>query len=184
MRLRRRDIRLVELDGRARKSALGLAALALQTRSRGQCSRNDIRFVVGFEVRINVRLLLCVGDAHRIGSGLGSFERVRHSQRNVLAVIAHNVILEWRPPLVGNALESRSLDRAEDFSNVLAMKNRAHAGHFLRRGSVEFDYFALCDRRFDWHAIEQSGKMEVGRVLRFPGHLQRPIHARGIAADG
>ena len=64
------------------------------------------------------------------------------------------------------------------------MKNRAHAGHFLRRGSVEFDYFALCDRRFDWHAIEQSGKMEVGRVLRFPGYLQRPIHAPGIAADG
>ena len=64
------------------------------------------------------------------------------------------------------------------------MKYGSHIGHFLGCGCVEFDYFSLCDRHFDWHAIEQSGKMEVGRVLRFPGYLQRPIHAPGIAADG
>src|SRR5262249_47900154 len=128
--------------------------------------------------------LLCVGDAHRIGSGPGSFERVSDSQRDVLAVIAHDVILEWWPPLVADTFESRSQNRAEDFSDVLAMKNRAHAGHFLRRGSVEFDSFALCDGRFACHAMEQPGKMEVVRFLRFPVSLQRPTPARVTPAEG
>ena len=50
MRLSGRDIGLIELDGRARKSALGIASLALQARSRSHCSRDDVRLVVGFQI--------------------------------------------------------------------------------------------------------------------------------------
>ena len=144
---------------------------------------NHVGLVVRFEVSLDVRLLLGVRDANRIGGGLGSLERVRHSERNVLAVVANNIILERRAPLFADAFESRPRDRAEDLADVLAMKNRAHAGHLLGRGRVEFDHSAVGDRRLDRHGIQQPGKVEVGGVLRLPAHLQRAIHARRVATD-
>src|SRR5258707_12245967 len=113
-----RDIGLVELDGRARKSALGIASLALQARSRSHCRRDDVRLVVGLKIGINVRLLFSIGDANNVGGGFGGFEGVRHSQRDVLTVIADNIIFKWGTPLVGDAFESLSLNRAEDLADV------------------------------------------------------------------
>jgi hypothetical protein len=63
------------------------------------------------------------------------------------------------------------------------MKYRSDIGHFRGGSRVEFNYFAVCDRRFDWHTIEQSGKMEVRSVLRLAGDLQRSVHAPCVAPN-
>ena len=184
MRLGGRDIGLVELDWRARKSALGIASLALQARSRSHCGGDDVRLVVGLQIGIDVRLLFGVGDANSVGGGFGCFEGVRHSQRDVLTVVADDVIFKWGTPLVGDTFESLSLNRAEDFADVLAMKDRSHAGHFLRCNDVEFGYFAVGDRCLDRHAIEQARKMEVRSVLRLSGYLERAIYPPRVATNG
>src|SRR2546422_11267911 len=103
MRLGGRDIGLVELDWRARKSALGIASLALQTRSRSHCGGDDVRLLVGLQIGIDVRLLFGVGYANSVGGALGCFEGVRHSQRDVLTVVADDVIFKWRSAFVGDA---------------------------------------------------------------------------------
>src|SRR5205823_9446815 len=131
---------LVELDWRAGERALGITALALQPRAHGERGGNHFRLVVLFEFGFDVRLLFGVRDANRIGSGFGGLEGVRHSERDVLAVVANDIVFERRAALVADAFESRSLYRAEDLSDVLAMKNRSHAGHFLGRRGVELDH--------------------------------------------
>ena len=144
---------------------------------------NHVGIVVRFEVGLDVRLLLGVRHANRIGGGLGSLERVRHGERDVLAVVANDIVLERRAPLFADAFDPLSQDRAEDLADVLAMKNRAHAGHLLGRGGVELDDAAIGDRRLDRHGIQHPGKVEVGGVLRLAAHLQRAIHARRVATD-
>src|SRR5207302_9850724 len=109
-----------------------------------------------------------VGDANRIGGGPGGLEGVRHGERDVLAVIANDVVLEWRAPLLTNAFKSGSRNRTVDLADVPAVENSSHAGHFLGGGGVEFDHAAAGDGRLDGHGIQQSGKVEVGGVLRHP----------------
>src|SRR5256885_8624385 len=53
------------LDWRTRKSALGIASFALQTRSRSHCGRDNVRLVVGRQISIHVRLLFGIGDPNR-----------------------------------------------------------------------------------------------------------------------
>jgi hypothetical protein len=63
------------------------------------------------------------------------------------------------------------------------MKDGSHAGHLLGRGRVELDHAAIGDCRPDRNRIEHPGKVEIGGVLRLAAHLQRAIHARGVATD-
>ena len=133
---------------------------------------------VRFEVGLDVRLLLVVRHANRIGGSLGSLERVRHSERDVLAVVANDIVLERRAPLFADAFHPLSQGRAQHLANVLAMKDRAHTGHLLGRARIEFDNPAVGDRRLDRNGIQQPGKVEVGGVLRLSAHLHRAIDAR------
>jgi hypothetical protein len=82
---------------------------------------NRLGVIIRFEFGVNVRLILGVRDANRIGSGLGGLERVRHSQRDILAVVANDIILKRRAPLFADAFEPLSHGRAEDLADVLAM---------------------------------------------------------------
>ena len=183
VRLGRRDVGLVELDRRAGESLVGVAALALQRLRGPNVVDHFVGLVVRLEVGVDVRLLLRVGRADGIGGGFGALERVRDGERDVLAVVANDVVFERRPALVDDAFESRPQGRAEDLSDVLAMKDRAHAGHLLGRRRVELDHPAVGDRRLDRHGIEHPGKVEVGGVLRRSGDFQRAVHARRVAAD-
>ena len=120
---------------------------------------------------LDVRLLLAVRHANRIGSGLGGLERVRHSQRNILAVVANDIIFKWRTPLFADAFHPLSQGRAEHLANVLAMKDRAHTGHLPGRARIEFDNPTVGDRRLDRNGIQHPGEMEIGGVLRPSAHL-------------
>ena len=60
----------------------------------------DIRIDVGRELQRDVRLLRRVRDPHRIGRRLRRLERIGHHERNILPVVAHNIVLERRPTLV------------------------------------------------------------------------------------
>src|SRR5262249_42521568 len=102
---------------------------------------------------------------------------------DVLAVIANDVVLERRTALLTDAFEPRLLDGAEDFSDVLTMKHRTHAGHFLGGARVESEHPAVGNGRLDGHGIQQPGEVGIGPVLRRPGHFLRAVHARRVAAD-
>src|SRR4029450_11650491 len=112
-----------------------------------------------------------VSYAHRVRSGFGGLESLRHGERDVLAIITNNIVLERRAPLYTDAFHSLSHDRAEDLSDVRAMKNSSHAWHFFGFGRIELLDFTVGDRRLDGNRIQKSGKVEVGGVLRCSGHL-------------
>ena len=100
-----------------------------------------------------------------------------------MAVVANDIVFKGRATLVDDAFEPLSLDRAENLSDVFAMKYCLHAGHLFGRGRIEFLDLAVGDRRFDRNCIQQPGKMEVGGVLRNSAYFQRPIDARCLATD-
>ena len=155
----------------------------MQALRRGECGGNLIGFIVGLEIRIDVVLVLCVGRANRIGSGFGALKCIGDSERNILAVVANDIILERRATFIDDTFEPRSLHRAENLSDILAMKNRSHARHFLGRGRVEFDHAAVGDRRLDGNGVQHSGKVEIRGVLRHSSYLQRAIYARRLATN-
>src|SRR5882724_9357612 len=92
------DISLVKRDRRAGESGIYVSALAVQAFPRAERGENLVGIVVRFKMGRDVRLLPGVRRANRVGGGLGSLERVRHSKRDILAVIANDIILEWRTP--------------------------------------------------------------------------------------
>ena len=53
---------------------------------------------------IDVRFLFRVGDANRVRRGFGALESVRHRERDVLAVVANDIVLERRPPFDADAV--------------------------------------------------------------------------------
>ena len=118
VRFGRRDVGLIDLHRRARERAVGVAALALQPRRRRERRRDDIRLVVGFQFGIDVVRLRRIRHLHRIGGGLGLLERVGDGERDVLAVIANDVVLERRAALVHDPFEAGPLHRARDLSDV------------------------------------------------------------------
>ena len=108
VRLGRRDIGLVELDWCACESTLGIPAFALHAFYRGECGVNLFRLIIRFEIGFDVRFLLDVRCADRIGGGFSGLESVRHSERYILAVVANDIILERRSTLVDDAFEPLS----------------------------------------------------------------------------
>src|SRR5258706_8908958 len=121
VRLGRRDISLIELDGRGCESAIGVAALVVQAAAHAEGGGYRVRILVRVEARFDVRLLLRVRRVDRIGSGLGGLERFSHSQRNVLAVITNDVVLEWRAPPLSDAVANLFPGPAEDPSRIFSI---------------------------------------------------------------
>ena len=165
LRLRRCDIGTVELDWRGGERTLCVAAAALQALSGAVRCEDNVRLVIRFKMGLYVRCLLGVGRADRIGCGLGSLKGLGHGQRDILAVVADDIVLEGRAPLFGDAFESRLIGSAEDSSDIPAMKDRAQTRHFLRCCSVEFEYATIGDRRLDRHRIKHAWETEVGGAL-------------------
>src|SRR5438552_4581861 len=183
VRLSRCDISLVELDRCAGESALRISAFALHALRRLECGRNHFGLVVGLKIRIDVVFVLHIRRVDRIGRSFGAFKGVGDSERDVLAVVANDIVFEWRATLVDDAFHPLSQDGAENLSDVLAMKDRAHAGHFFGRACVQFGDFAAGDRCLDRNGVQRSRKVEVGGVLRRATYLQRAIDARRLATN-
>ena len=97
------------MTGALAKALCGISAFALFAVGRAKCGRNCLRLVVRFEVGLDVRLFLFVGGANGIGSGLGAFKCIGDSERDILAVVANDIVFEWRATLIDDAFESRSL---------------------------------------------------------------------------
>src|SRR5207253_10946055 len=110
-------------------------------------------------------------------------ESVCHGQRNVLAVIANHIVLEWRAPLYTDSFHSLSHDRSENLSDICAMKDCSHARHSLSRSRVQLLDFAICNRRFDRNGVEQVRKMEIRSVRRGTANFEWTIDARLRFAD-
>src|SRR2546428_13825000 len=115
-------IGLVEVDGGARESALGMSALALYALGRAVLGHHHRRLVVGLELGVNVRLQLFVADANRVGSGLGVFERVGNSQRDELAVVANDIVPEWPGPHGRYECRTRHQKRTEETADVHSLE--------------------------------------------------------------
>src|SRR4029077_15067645 len=108
-------------------------------------------------------------------------ESVRHRERDVLAVVANDIIIERWPPFDADAVDALPESRTENLSDVLMMQNRADAGHLLCGGGVELRDLSIGNRRIDRNRVQQSWKVKVGGIVRCSGHLQRPIDARSVA---
>ncbi len=100
VRLGRRDIGLVELDRRRAKAASASPRWLCKRLARAERGDNHFGLVVRFKVSVDVRLFLGVGHTNRVGGGFGGLERVRHRERDVLAVVANDIVLEGRATLV------------------------------------------------------------------------------------
>src|SRR5258707_3661062 len=101
--------------------------------------------IVGFEIIFDVRLVLGVGDTDRVRRSFGLLESVRHGERDVLAIITDDIVLERRAPLNTNAFHPPSQDRAEDLSDIFAMQNSSHPRHFFGPGAVEVPHVSAGD---------------------------------------
>src|SRR3954463_1625517 len=99
MRLGRRDVSLIELDLCVGKGPGRIAALALQALLRPVGGYDFLGISIGGELEFNVRFLFRVANDNRVSRSFGALERVSHRERDVLAVVANNIILEWRPSL-------------------------------------------------------------------------------------
>src|SRR5438067_1176216 len=106
MRLARRDIGLVELDRRICESGLDIAALTLQSLLRAERGGNHVSVLVRFKMSLDIRLVLGVCDTNRIGSGFGGLECVRYGERDILPVIANDIVLKRRTALFTDAFKS------------------------------------------------------------------------------
>src|SRR5258705_1137115 len=105
MRLGWRDICLIELNPRACESSVGVTPLAVEAIARAERGSNHIGIVVRLKVEFNVRRLFRIGRANSIGSSLGGLERIRDSQRDVLTIVADNIVLERWAPFITDALK-------------------------------------------------------------------------------
>ena len=81
-------VRHIDRDRRSGETRVGIAALA------GDVGR------VGFEVGVDVGFLGLVGHGDGVGGGLRLLERVGDHERHVLAVVAHDIVVERRSRLV------------------------------------------------------------------------------------
>ena len=106
MRLCRRDISLVDLNRGAGESGIGVAALTFQPLLRAERAGDHVGIVVRFEIEFDIRLVLGVGDADHISRGFCILERVRHGERDVLAVVANDIVIERRASLFTDAFHS------------------------------------------------------------------------------
>src|SRR6516165_2969039 len=137
MRLERRDVNLVNLDRRACESSFGFTTFAFNPLHWPEGRHYFVWVVVSFEVQFDVRHFGGVCRDDGVGSGFGGFKRLRHGERDVLAVITNNVSFEWRPPLFADAREARPWDGTRDSADVAAMQDSTYTGHRFGCAGVE-----------------------------------------------
>ena len=80
-----------------------------------------VGLLIRFEVIAHVRLFCLVGHLDGIGCGDRLFEGECHHRGDVLAVVADDVVIEWRTALIeipGQAI--RGWRRSEELAQVLA----------------------------------------------------------------
>src|ERR1044072_3099796 len=177
VRLKWRDVRVVELDRSTGERSVGIAALIVQTLARSKGSHSFIGLVVRFKVRRDVRFFSRVGGANGIGCGFGCLKRLRYSECNVLAVVANYIIVKRWPSLFANTGESWSGDRAKDLADISPIKNGHQNRAFLRRRSIQFCNLSVGDGRADGNSVKHSRKVKVGSVLCDSCDLAWTIHA-------
>src|SRR2546430_176001 len=92
-----------QLDRCAGKGRRRIAALTLHALLRPVTRFDDLQIIVGCELEVDVRLLFRIGDDDSIRRGFGALESVRDGERDVLAVVANDIVLEGRTPFYANA---------------------------------------------------------------------------------
>ena len=180
VRLGRRDISLVELDRRARESASASPRSLCRRFVRAEVCQLSSGSSSALRSVIDVRFLLRVGDANRVRGSFGALESVRHRERDVLAVVANDIVLERRTPFDHRCLRSPvPASNGKSFRCSRDEKSRARRASSLPRRCRAL-------RSCRWRSSPRperhthSGKVEVGGVLRRSAHLQRAIDARRL----
>src|ERR1041384_1010887 len=183
VRLKWRDVSVIELDWSTGEGSVGIATLTVQAFAWSKRSHDFVRLVVCNKMRVDVRFFARVRCADRIGSGFGSLKRFRYSECDVLAVVTNHIVFKWRPSLFAHTGESRPGNRPKNLADILAMKNGMHARHLLSRCRIEFCDLSVGDGRADRNGIKHSREVKVSGVLRRSRDLAWSIHSNCIAAD-
>ena len=144
---------------------------------------NSFGLVFRLKIEIDVGFILRVGRAHGISGSLGDLECVGDCNRDVLAVVPNYIVRQWGTSFIGDAAVGRLQYRTKNLPDVCAMKDCAHARHFLCLARIELLQLAVGDRRFDWNGIQQAGKVKVRRIHRGATDLKWTIDARRLSTD-
>ena len=104
-------------------------------------------------------------------------------QPDVLAVVPNHIVRQRRTTFIGHAAVGRLQHRTENLPDICAMKDCAHAWHFLCLTRIELLQLAVGDRRLDWNGIQQAGKVKVRRIHRGAADLEWTIDARRLSTD-
>src|SRR5947208_6513028 len=162
VRLGWRDIGLIELHRCTGKGRRSIAALALHALLRPVTGSDDRRIIVGCELEFDVGLVFRVANDNRVRGGFGALESVSDGERDVLTIVANDIVLEGRTPFYANAFIPLPGARTENFSVVFPLKIRTPASRlFAGRGS-DLGVLAVRDRALTGTAINKPGKWEVG----------------------
>src|SRR5689334_25016715 len=183
VRLKWRDVSVIELDGSLDERIVGIAALTVQALAQSKGCYDFVRLVVRYKMLLDVRFFSRIGCANRIGGSFSGLERLRYGECNVLPVVADYIIFEGRPAFFADTRESRPRDRTKDLADISAMKNGLDARHFLSGRRIELCDPSISNGRSDGNAVKHSRKVKVGGVLCGPRDLAWAIHANRIAAD-
>ena len=120
----------VDLHGRARQSAIGVAAPLVRVRCASGFRNDGLCLRVG---RIDDRPLGRIGDAQRRGGALGMVERVGDDDRNGLAVEADLIVLQHVQPLADGRVDRSPCAARRQAGRVEVADHRDDAGHALDR---------------------------------------------------
>jgi hypothetical protein len=161
----------VDRDRRRGVGLCGIAALA-----------GDLG-LLGDEVRIDVGRFGRVGHSDRVRGRLRLLERIGDRERDVLPVIANDVVVERRPRLVQHQGVREVRRYVRDRSEVSALQNGTHARHLPGAGRIDGRYRSFGDRRANGHGVKHARKIMIGGIACRTGDLEGAIDAGARLAD-
>ena len=175
VRLDRRDVDLVDLDGCCRKYAFGVAAMAQNTGS----TRLAFWRKCIVEGGCHVELVCVVINVNGCCCGLCLLECFGDDRCDILAPVVNSLVLEGGTALAVATAGSVAVERHD----IAVMQHEEHAGHLFCCAAVDTTYLAAGDGRAYRHGVDHVRRVVVRGVERFAGGLERTVDAGQRSAN-
>ena len=180
VRLHRRGIGLLDAHFSATKRLVRIAPRHRRLALRHLLHRISVTLCA---LEVELRPLLAVAHLHDVGRSRGVLECIGDDQRNRLAVVVHDVVLQERERAPRGRLDRR-LATLWQLRRVEVRDYEQHARRLLRPARIERDDGAFGDRALHDHGVRETRQLKLRRVARLAGDLERPIGAiHGLGDD-
>jgi hypothetical protein len=173
-----------ELNGRAGKRSLGLAALGVALLLAVLHLFGVVKFSFGV-VEVGNGLLRGVVHLHQRGGVGGVLQGIGHHEGHRLRSVKNLVASEGQEAhrRAGVFFTGRVVGRFGQFGQVLVRKHRNDAQLLSGGRGVDTLDFALGDGAGGQHAVGEAGQRKFGCVLGLAGHFFAAFHAHQRLAD-